>query len=729
MLNELYLLALNLKSSGVEQEPVHVDFGEPGLSSYQNFHIALEAPGRIAFARPLETPESFWTLKKGNFKFFPAVRLSSPLVDLPPDAPQRADFKKTTGEVLYRLLEETPLSLNEFEFKSEREQARRILAWKHKDSESLGILKDFATAFDGLASKPREFSRQLVDALSHTLQGNLDERALKACEALLCGLLKESKNKTLMVEARVQLIFDWLPENKLSGVLYSPRIRRLALDCLNSEEASSHKKAPIQQFECALEKEGEMSPISGPFPDWAAQPVIAKAFKPFSKFSDASCNFRYGRADSEGFPIGEKTAKALISAGNFITSREKMGKNWRPLKNGRFEERNKKKAEASDVLIAVPLYPHADFATVSILAAPMRADEEEKEDDVPSAGKAKARWVEFRQMAESYLQALEKKADEEDLSSSYISFLLLRQISPGQVQLAYSAAPSREHLAECIREWLRAGENLPPSLRVPLPSAKAPSGIGSFPPAILYPEQAISSFPYQWMRDGFESSPVQAPPVGRLLDLFFLKDRTTGDTARELLDELFPRIAPLLVAMGNALHRVDQDGGELREFVLKHSKSQPSPCYHFARTLSLLGLLLHHLNQKRENYMNSTPFEIGKLLAIMDYLHTCYCMVVRDGDIPPSLIGNGLLGRSADSPEEAFAELQERSRIYIGWARSVTPGKLDGVKKKAAEDAVVLLKLADPLCNSLHEGEFSEAMNSAEKAHLFLGYLSFSMGN
>lgn len=741
MLNELYQLAAALRSDGGQADPVHVDFTEPGLSSNQNLRVVLGPSGGVESVGPLMNPDFLWTLKKGNFKYFPAARISAPLITLTPEDPLCAELKKPTAAILLRLLEEKKDEFNTFAFKGELEQARRMLQWEHPDGQRLQYLKDFARTFDALVTNPGAFSRSLANKLVRTLQGNLDDKGLKACQAILCGIVKESKNKSPQIEVKVQMIFDWRAEDELVPDLYSPDMKRVVLECLNSEVVPAKKKSKQEEeqqaFECALER-SPMQLLSGPYPDWSARPVLAKAFKPFSKFSDAACNSRYGRADSEGFPIGEETAKALVAAGSMITSAEQMGKTWRSLRNGRFEDRGGKKLEASDLLIAAPNYRSDGFEAVSIFAPPAEEDTEEEEDDDFLAAPAKRPLGRaFRQVAEAYIRSLEKNVDEEDLKSEIVTLLLLRQISPGQVQLVYSATPSRERLIRCVQEWLRAGSNLPPTLRVPLPSKKAESGTGDFRPVPLYPEQAIRTFSHQWMRSGLESTRVQSPPVGRIFDVFLMKEGVFQDTALELLEELLPRIEPLLVRAGNELHRIDPGDPKQRAgFLVEAPSTSPDPRYQLAHSLSLIGTLLHYLNPKSKDLMTGTAFTLGKLLAVMDHLHKCYCQVVRDGDIPPTLIGNGLLGRAADSPNDALAELQERSRIYIGWARTVDAGKYQpapsskqeatlAAKQKAAREAVGLLEICHPLCEALKDNEaLANPMNAADKAQLLLGYLS-----
>lgn len=109
MLSELFQLARNLAVRGIDTPLVHPNFGEPGLSSKTTLRVVLcekGAPASVAVAATsgdVETDKvgvgadvaqlslvtqddqaGFWTLKQGNFGFFPAVRLATkrPLLKL-----------------------------------------------------------------------------------------------------------------------------------------------------------------------------------------------------------------------------------------------------------------------------------------------------------------------------------------------------------------------------------------------------------------------------------------------------------------------------------------------------------------------------------------------------------------------------------------------------------------------------------------------------------------------
>ena len=739
MLSELYHIAKNLNHQGQEKRLVHADFGEPGLSTNVNLRLLFNDAGRIVRLEVLQKVDEacLWTLKKGKKRFFPAVRLKCPLLKLAPNDPAWKEIKKPTSAALRSLLAARGKDIQKMDLRGECAQAKRMKNWKHDDHETAARITAFAGNFLELVAN--DFETTLSEALDGALAHSDDEKALKTLQALLCGTLKEPKNKPPKVDFKVQVIFDYLPMGEIIGGLYNTKVQRVVLECLNAEKAPLPIKGKSTESEgglrnCAFEGR-PMALLQGPYPDWSAKPVIGNVFKPFSKFAQAPCNFRYHAAESDGFAIGSDTAKELVAAGCTITSPEARNKTWRSLLNGKFDMRNGKKTEARDVLIAYPSFNWKELVPVSIFGRP---DSEKKSSDESNDDEAAipAPSQVFSQVAETFVNALTSVVSKSDLERKYIRLLVLRAISPGQVQLAYSATPTCGHFAAAVQHWVASEKNLPPMLTVPLPSKKAESGFGWFAPNLLFPDDAIHVFSHQWMRGGTESSRLQAPSVSAILDVFLQREGVWQDTARQLLEMLLPRVEPLLIGAGNILHRLDRKKPSAwRDFAPKTEagqpdKRKPDPRYYLAKSLSLIGTLLHALNSTPNHYMKETAYLVGKLLAAMDELHKCYCVSERKGDIPPTLIGNGLLGRAADSPEMAFEELCERSRIYLGWAKSVQiSGKETEAVKIAVNSARKLLRIVEPMALELHQSATLKQPMSAEgKAHLFLGYLSPVLG-
>ena len=302
-----------------------------------------------------------------------------------------------------------------------------------------------------------------------------------------------------------------------------------------------------------------------------------------------------------------------------------------------------------------------------------------------------------------------------------------------QVQLSYSAVPTIKDFIAAVETWSRAGENLPKNLQIPLPSKTSATGFRRRTPRLLFPEEISRLLTQQWTRDGSEFTTIQGPSVGMVLDLFLRKQGVWEAAAMRLLELTLIRSDALLVGAGHILHR-DGPASTVNwaKFIAQaqSGKVRKQPDYALAQTLSLLGSLLYIMNSTVQTYTNESAYLVGKLLAMMDELHRCYCVAERKGDIPNSLIGNSLLGRAVDSPAMALAELCERGRIYMGWAKtaSVRDGT-DDSHQIAVNSARKLLRLAQPIAEQLHAGaDLTTELSAVRKAHLFLGYLSPTLG-
>lgn len=737
MLIELFQIARNLAGQGIKTGLVHKDLGIPGLTTLPTLRVVLNEDGVIVRILPITKDEEpgLWTLQSGNFKFFPAVRLK--LIPALPVPTELLEKKSVNLQDVITLLDISK-QLSERKIDSEmldgaNKNRQRIRNWQStEEGEILAQLKKFSTAFDKFCESAQSAALNLLKGTENSLQSPQDEKTLATFSNLLAGqsfVGKKNKDEKINAEKkpkkeenRIQLCFDFKPSNDLTFTLYSPRVKQVVLECLateNGDQKSNMKKENSQNSPCAFASPNA-EPLITPFPKWSARPVINKPLSPFSKFSDAACNFRYQRADSDAFPIGAETARMLVAALTEITSKP-QGFNWRALRNGKFD----KQREEQDVLIAYPTMPLDDLTLVNLFA---------KSDELQDDG-----IKEFQDQARQVIEAFSKIVLPDQVPD-YIIILLIRQISSGQMQLAYSANPSRTEFVSAVDAWSESANNLPPNLCVPLiPRAKTDQALEKLAtakqanktvrwvkPKLLFPEEISRLLSHQWIRSGAETSAVEAPEVGQILDLFLRKPGVWQDIAINLLEVTLARTSVLLTHAGHVLHRDDPITlANWSEFSLK---SKAWPDYALSQTLSLIGSLLYAMNSNVKNYVEESAYQVGRLLAMMDELHKCYCIAVRDGDVPNSLIGNGLLGRSADSPAQALAELSERSRIYMGWAKSVDVTDFaEKAKKKniAIYSARKVLRLVAPLCEQLHTTCSLDAeMSTVQKAHLFLGYLA-----
>ncbi len=133
--------------------------------------------------------------------------------------------------------------------------------------------------------------------------------------------------------------------------------------------------------------------------------------------------------------------------------------------------------------------------------------------------------------------------------------------------------------------------------------------------------------------------------------------------------------------------------------------------------LGILGLLLYKVGKRKENYMNETAFLLGKFLRIADGLHRCYCDSERKGQYPGEFCGSSLLSAMMENPIVALAQFGQRSAPYVKWAQACQ-------KKECAGLAHWWLNQWQPIADALYATKLPMRLTDAERAELFLGYLS-----
>jgi len=188
-----------------------------------------------------------------------------------------------------------------------------------------------------------------------------------------------------------------------------------------------------------------------------------------------------------------------------------------------------------------------------------------------------------------------------------------------------------------------------------------------------------------------------------------------------LLEKLLQRITPLILGVGQADHENWRSDKNRKVFNVEARRT-------VLRTFAVLAILLFKLGRKKEEYMNEAAFGVGQLLSLADTLHKDYCIAVRGGSLPPSLIGNSMMAKALDNPCLAVADLADRMRIYMGWAKTAEePGERDekGEEKRiAVREARKTLRLYKPIADRLHVCGLPEKCDDVMRAEVLLGYLA-----
>jgi hypothetical protein len=125
----------------------------------------------------------------------------------------------------------------------------------------------------------------------------------------------------------------------------------------------------------------------------------------------------------------------------------------------------------------------------------------------------------------------------------------------------------------------------------------------------------------------------------------------------------------------------------------------------YKKIISLLYIL-------RGGIMETAAFKVGRYLSVADWLHRVYCDKVRDGSMPPQLIGSAYLAQTLTNPQRGLANISLRLAPYLSWA------KTRGVRH-AVGIAATLDRLATEIAQS---GGFSTSTTDKDRADLLLGF-------
>lgn len=122
--------------------------------------------------------------------------------------------------------------------------------------------------------------------------------------------------------------------------------------------------------------------------------------------------------------------------------------------------------------------------------------------------------------------------------------------------------------------------------------------------------------------------------------------------------------------------------------------------------------------------MENLPYLYGQLLKAADELHALYCTVVRNGDIPPQLVGSSLFQSAAEAPARTMQMLSQRFIPYYSWAKSY---RLKNIRESGKESwrAGWLYGICEKIMGKLQENWTAQTrFSDEEKAQLFIGYLA-----
>lgn len=268
-----------------------------------------------------------------------------------------------------------------------------------------------------------------------------------------------------------------------------------------------------------------------------------------------------------------------------------------------------------------------------------------------------------------------------------VQVFVLKKIDNGRTKILYSQSASADALMHAAENWEMACNDLP--------------GFAAMKPSTPFPVNVAAIVNQVWRQNG-ESSTVSAMHPYEGIELFLHQAQH-----RLLLHELH-----ILVQHGMPLF--------IHAGPLLHSGRKCNRVAQLEQILPVLSMLLFFSGNRKDDYMEATPYLMGQLLKASDELHALYCKVVRNNQIPPQLVGSALFVAASETPGRTLSQLSVRMAPYLSWAKQYRTKNED-----SSGLAGWYLRIFEQIANKLAT-EYSVPMrwSDAQKAQLFIGYLA-----
>jgi hypothetical protein len=401
-----------------------------------------------------------------------------------------------------------------------------------------------------------------------------------------------------------------------------------------------------------------------------------------SMTGDAACQTRYRMVEADACPVGKDLRAELAAALDWVTAPQRKQVTWADVSDScGFDLRA--------LLLAYPASLPPDPPQLSgFLAGPGR-----------NTALAEHRFEAFAQTVIERLQGL-ARTDPRAL----IRVFVLAKADKARTKLLYSRQFTAGRVIAAAEEWQEAARNLPPlQIRRFTETRDQTCWRGPLTP---FPAEVVRCLNTVWLKAGTEVKWVSGADIGAGLTLLLDTGPTLRTFAGQALRQALTNWTPLLLALGQA----NQLPGQVHKTGKDYDK-------HPLLLPAILGLLLAKIGSRKERYMWTNHYLIGRMLSLADQLHAAYCRGVRDGSYPPRLLGNSLMATALENPTTGLARLAERLLVYQGWASAAQGGQDIGLAKW-------LLGELARVENSIDKEILPARCSDAEKAQLLLGYLA-----
>jgi len=679
MINELYTMVQAMKQNNVLQGTTHPDIKEP--ANFPGIYIEISEEKEPCNIEYLNKDEfvSLWKHAKSNHNNFPIIRVQRPFLNHNltkdfDDLWKKSRERSQKLQLLFKMnFEDYNDSSNDIIIK--RWSIDKLIPVCEKSVE-LKPLYELIDRFPKDVKEQRLFYLKLLALIKERLS-TYDSGMLDLIKDILIGSYDRSKNRFC---SKTQIAFDIYDSQNYKYKIKDKRLKDILIKELNNKEMSENIKFELGV--CQLTGEKQLIE-EDKFPEPKLR-VIGKSYL-YSNNKDIPCLERYGLKSLMAYKVGKNTIRDLNDAISFLTVGERQFKTWVQVPSSSDKKQN--------LLIAyVENKPELEDDLARMLG-----DSPDYEQEV----------VNFEKLTEQVCSSLMK--DIEKNSESKISTIVFSEVDPGRKQIILFKTFTEKDIILGTTKWKQAFHNSP-KVEFKIKENQEEVVIKPYCP---YPGEILTFSKKLWrvkVKDGKKYITydfIHGISMREIYEIFIpLSDE--NEPSQKLLCRILDQVEDLILFVGHYTNRK-----ELQK--LNSIKVIKKNLYEVCLAVTLISILLFKQNHRKEDFMNSIAFNIGRLLMLSDVLHREYCKNVRK-DIPPQLIGNSIMHTAVEFPIRALNLLEERIMIYKAWADTNTE-----MDVKYAKWAVNQMGIVSKI---ISEQEIPEMFNDAERAQVLLGYLA-----
>ena len=699
-----HLCSMSCRSCGITSpsagfKRLHGIPGSSHLAKYATFLVELDSmgqPTRVAFL-PREQAAHLHNIQPDNQKSFPAFNLNAPIFELTKDvAAGPANLRVIAGALDALPLAYKKKDLDRLKRLLENFPAGEIVPLFPSGGDP--VLDSTVALLDALRQRTgaiEEFLRKLASCtLQSAMRGDLPAEAV--LDVLFGKLAKNGSRKPW------QCIL-YLDLHDLSGVSHrvaDPAVAAAWSEAMLTASENSGAGAPIR---CALTgQQGHSASDKMPNPNL---PLLGGTYL-LSMNPDVPCQTRYGRTSTEVFPVTQETVQGVNDALLHITHPDRRGKTWSAVPNGTGDEQ--------DLLIAYLEKGVESQLSIVPLLGSEDGEWPEEGDSGPDLGSVSP----FEERTKKLIEALHLREQNQGIHDDYLRLFVLSKIDEGRRQVLFDARYSVDRIYRAQERWLGGSGNAPEIDTLLLQGkGKKPLRAKHHVPS---PGAVVASFRQQWIRAGVRSQKVAGVNLSRIYALLLDDAERAKRQAAWLLERFLPLKVDLILGAGRPA--VNQK----TEAVYTYTAAglPDSARRDLLIAVATFGILLRALGRNKEDYMNERDFLLGQFLQFADRLHIFYCEGVRDGQVPPQLIGNAHISMAMQSPRRALNVLAERMPVYLAYAKQAAYGKQSKESGGEIKRAKWIERRLGEISQKLNELGFDGSSDDVGKAELLLGYLA-----